>query len=70
MVYLNRQYKAIAVFVVVLAIILALILPNGLLTAGCFVLGAVLSATAGYIGMFNGNKRKRADNQRSTPRHC
>jgi len=52
MVYLNRQYKAIAVFVVVLAIILALILPNGLLTAGCFVLGAVLSATAGYIGMF------------------
>ena len=52
MVYLNRQYKAIAMFVVVLAIVLALILPNGLLTAGCFVLGAVLSATAGYIGMF------------------
>ncbi|HDR72599.1 MAG TPA: sodium-translocating pyrophosphatase [Methanoculleus sp.] len=52
MVYLNRQYRAIAVFVVVLAIIIALILPNGALTAGCFVLGAVLSATAGYIGMF------------------
>jgi K(+)-stimulated pyrophosphate-energized sodium pump len=52
MVYLNRQYRAIAVFVVVLAIIIAVLLPNGLLTSACFVLGAVLSATAGYIGMF------------------
>ena len=52
MVYLNKQYRAIAVFVVVLAIIIALVLPNGALTAGCFVLGALLSATAGYIGMF------------------
>jgi len=52
MVYLNRQYRAIAVFVVLLAIVIALILPNGSLTALCFVLGAVLSATAGYIGMF------------------
>lgn len=53
MVYLNRQYRAIAVFVVVLAIVIAILLPqNGVLTAGCFVLGAVLSATAGYIGMF------------------
>jgi K(+)-stimulated pyrophosphate-energized sodium pump len=52
MIYLNRQYRAIAVFVVILAIVIALILPNGALTALCFVLGAVLSATAGYIGMF------------------
>ncbi len=52
MVYLNRQYRAIAIFVVLLAIIIAAILPNGALTAGCFVLGALLSATAGYIGMF------------------
>ncbi|MBN2734039.1 MAG: sodium-translocating pyrophosphatase [Methanomicrobiaceae archaeon] len=52
MVYLNRQYRAIAVFVVVFAIVIAVLLPNGALTAGCFVLGAVLSATAGYIGMF------------------
>lgn len=51
MVYLNRQYRAIAVFVVFLAIIIALILPNGTLTAACFVFGAVLSATAGYAGM-------------------
>jgi K(+)-stimulated pyrophosphate-energized sodium pump len=52
MVYLNRQYRAIAVFVVVLAIVIAALLPNGALTAACFVFGAVLSATAGYIGMF------------------
>ncbi|MBN1194022.1 MAG: sodium-translocating pyrophosphatase [Methanomicrobiaceae archaeon] len=52
MVYLNRQYRAIAVFVVVLAVVIAMILPNGILTAACFVFGAVLSATAGYIGMF------------------
>ncbi|MDI9394877.1 MAG: sodium-translocating pyrophosphatase [Euryarchaeota archaeon] len=51
MVYLNKQYRAIAVFVVLTAIVLALILPNGALTAACFVFGAVLSATAGYIGM-------------------
>lgn len=51
MVYLNRQYRAIAVFVVFLAIVIALILPNGALTAACFVFGAVLSATAGYAGM-------------------
>jgi len=51
MVYLNKQYRAIAVFVVFLAIVIALILPNGVLTAACFVFGAVLSATAGYAGM-------------------
>jgi K(+)-stimulated pyrophosphate-energized sodium pump len=52
MIYLNRQYRAIAVFVIVLAIVLAVIPSIGPLTAACFVLGAILSATAGYIGMF------------------
>jgi len=50
MIYLNRQYRAIAVFVVVLAIVLALLISPW--TAACFVFGAVLSATAGYIGMY------------------
>jgi len=50
MVYLNRQYRAIAVFVIVLTIVLAVGISP--LTAACFVLGAVLSATAGYIGMY------------------
>ena len=50
MVYLNRQYRAIALFVVVLGAVLAVWINP--LTAACFVLGAALSATAGYIGMF------------------
>ncbi|MBP7144886.1 MAG: sodium-translocating pyrophosphatase, partial [Methanoculleus sp.] len=37
-------------FVIVLAIVLAIWIEP--LTAACFVLGAALSATAGYIGMF------------------
>jgi len=49
MVYLKRQYTAIAVFVVVLAVVLAVGISP--LTAGCFVVGATLSALAGYIGM-------------------
>ncbi len=49
MVYLKRQYTAIAVFVVVLAIVLTLLISP--LTAGCFIVGALLSAAAGFIGM-------------------
>ena len=54
MVYLNKQYRAIAIFVVVLAVVLAL--GIGVFTAACFVFGAVLSAAAGYIGMFTATK--------------
>lgn len=49
MVYLKRQYTAISIFVVVMAVVLAIAINP--LTAGCFVVGAALSATAGYVGM-------------------
>ena len=49
MAYLNRQYKTIAIFTAVLAVILGLSL--GPFTALAFIMGAICSALAGYIGM-------------------
>ena len=47
--YLNRQYKTVGIIAVVLAVALYFIL--GLNTAIGFLVGAVFSAAAGYIGM-------------------
>ena len=47
--YLNRQYKTIAIIAVILAVILYF--AFGTATSAGFLLGAVLSALAGYIGM-------------------
>ena len=49
MTFLKREYTYLAVFVVVLTVVLALSID--ILTAISFVVGAVLSATAGYVGM-------------------
>lgn len=50
MAFLTREYKALVIFVIVLAIILAVGLKS-LPTAICFVVGAIFSVLAGFIGM-------------------
>lgn len=47
--YLNRQYKTVGVIAVIVAIILYFAL--GWKTSVGFLVGAILSASAGYIGM-------------------
>ncbi len=49
MAFLSREYKTLAIFVVVLFIILAI--GINLLTAVSFLIGAVFSALAGFFGM-------------------
>src|ERR1700693_2708030 len=47
--YLNRQYTVIAIIGVVIAVVIGLAINWR--TAGLYILGAVLSAAAGYVGM-------------------
>lgn len=49
--YLNRQYRTVAIAAVVLFLIIGLIPALGWMTALAFLVGAFLSAVAGYIGM-------------------
>ncbi|KAB3535729.1 sodium-translocating pyrophosphatase [Alkaliphilus pronyensis] len=49
MAFLTREYKTLAIFVVVLTIVLAIGINP--LTALCFVVGALFSGLAGYFGM-------------------
>jgi K(+)-stimulated pyrophosphate-energized sodium pump len=49
MAYLNRQYRTVAIIAVILTIVIALLI--GIETAIGFILGAVMSAAAGYLGM-------------------
>lgn len=49
--YLNRQYKTVAIVAVVLFVIISITKGLGLITAIYFLIGALLSAAAGYIGM-------------------
>ena len=49
MAFLRREYSYLVIFVVVLAAVLGIFINP--LTALCFVVGAVFSALAGYVGM-------------------
>ncbi|MEK7990142.1 MAG: sodium-translocating pyrophosphatase [Thiotrichaceae bacterium] len=50
MAFLNAEYRILVLFVIAVAILLALFMPNQLI-AVTFVLGAITSAVAGNIGM-------------------
>ena len=51
MAYLKRQYRVVAVFGAVIAVVLALALPDGPRISLGFVAGAFMSGLAGFIGM-------------------
>ncbi|MCI6610388.1 MAG: sodium-translocating pyrophosphatase [Ezakiella sp.] len=49
MAFLKREYKSLAIFIVALLVILGLVI--NWTTALCFIVGAIFSMIAGYIGM-------------------
>lgn len=64
--FLNREYSILAGFVVVVAAVIAIFLDWQ--TAICFIVGAITSAAAGYLGMFiavRANVRTAAASSRS-----
>ncbi len=48
--FLRREYRVLAIFVVIVAVILAVF--QHWQTSLCFVVGAIASASAGYLGMY------------------
>ncbi len=55
MVFMHREYKMLAIFALVLVVAI-FVSPLGVNTAIAFLVGAVSSATAGYLGMFSATK--------------
>ena len=49
MAFIGREYRTLAIFAVIIALLLWVFL--GAWTAVCYIIGATLSATAGFIGM-------------------
>ncbi len=50
--FLNRQYRTVGIVAIILFLIIAFVPSLGWYTALAFLAGSVLSALAGYIGMF------------------
>lgn len=56
MAFLFREYKVMAVFIAVFAVLIAVLVDHGVHTAAAFVAGAATSILAGYIGMITATK--------------
>ena len=54
MAFLNREYRYLAIFIVIVAAIIVIFLNWQ--TAICFVVGAIFSMVAGYFGMIVATK--------------
>lgn len=66
--FLGREYRILAIFVVVVAIILGVLPSLGWAVSGSFVFGAICSGLAGYIGMhiaIRANRRTAAAAEKS-----
>ncbi len=67
--FLIAEYKSLIIFVVVVAILLTVALPNkeaSWLTALAFVTGGVLSVAAGYVGMYVATRANTRTTQAAT----
>ncbi len=51
MAFLSREYKALAIFIAVLFVVITIAPGLGIATALCFLLGAIFSILAGFFGM-------------------
>ena len=51
MAFLRREFNWVSIFVAGMAILIAVLLDDGLLRAGAYVVGAALSFGAGFVGM-------------------
>jgi len=51
MAFLNKEYKIMVIFMIVVAVILYFVLPEGTVLATAFVVGSIFSAVAGRLGM-------------------
>ncbi len=51
MAFLKAEYTWVSVFVVIMTLLIGLLLDDGWLRASAYVVGAVLSAAAGFVGM-------------------
>ena len=51
MAFLKREYRVMAIFMALFAVLIVLTVDHGMYTAASFVIGAGTSIIAGYIGM-------------------